>query len=194
MNHEFHAAWELDFNGYGRNGFGLRTVDHRRNQRFESRMLSAGLPAFPEPRDQCLVVNPMVCGELGAAQPACVEGVKQGLLLLLGVAQPPASVGFENHFVGFIHIGHSNEIYDGYECAGAIADQWRLKPRLRLKTKVLTKTSHSHRQIADGILSQMAKQCGLTNKLFGDLIECPLSRDDYEEMLVQAGVVASQSG
>ncbi len=59
-----------------------------------------------------------------------------------------------------------------------------------LKTKVLTKTSHSHRQIVDSILSQMAKQCCLTNKLFGDLIECPLSRDDYEEMLVQSGHVA----
>ena len=78
----------------------------------------------------------MVCGKLRAAQPACVEGVKQGLLLLLGVAQPPASVGFENHFVGFIHIGHSNEIYDGYECAGAIAYQWRLKPRLQFKNKL----------------------------------------------------------
>lgn len=62
-----------------------------------------------------------------------------------------------------------------------------------LKTKVLTKTSHSHRQIADGILSQMAKQCGLTNKLFGDLIDCPLSRDAYEEMLIQAGHVAPET-
>jgi predicted RNA binding protein YcfA (HicA-like mRNA interferase family) len=62
-----------------------------------------------------------------------------------------------------------------------------------LKTKVLTKTSHSHRQIADNILSQMAKQCGLTNKLFGDLIECPLTRDAYEATLVQNGHVSPES-
>jgi predicted RNA binding protein YcfA (HicA-like mRNA interferase family) len=62
-----------------------------------------------------------------------------------------------------------------------------------LKTKVLTKTSHSHRQIADGILSQMAKQCGLTNKLFSDLIDCPLSRDAYEEALLQAGHIAPEA-
>lgn len=61
------------------------------------------------------------------------------------------------------------------------------------KTRVLTKTSHSHRQIADNILSQMAKQCALTNKLFGELVDCPLSRDSYEEMLVQAGYVAPEA-
>jgi predicted RNA binding protein YcfA (HicA-like mRNA interferase family) len=61
------------------------------------------------------------------------------------------------------------------------------------KTRVLTKTSHSHRQIADNILSQMAKQCGLSNKQFGLLVECPLSREDYEQELIEAGLVASVS-
>ena len=61
------------------------------------------------------------------------------------------------------------------------------------KTRVLTKTSHSHRQIADNILSQMAKQCGLSNKQFGLLVECPLSRDDYELELISAGLIAPQA-
>jgi predicted RNA binding protein YcfA (HicA-like mRNA interferase family) len=61
------------------------------------------------------------------------------------------------------------------------------------KTRVLTKTSHSHRQIADNILSQMTKQCGLSNKQFGLLVECPLSREDYEQELIEAGLVASVS-
>ena len=32
--------------------------------------------------------------------------------------------------MGFIHIGHGEVDYDGYECAATIADQWRLRPRL----------------------------------------------------------------
>lgn len=62
------------------------------------------------------------------------------------------------------------------------------------KTRVMTKTSHSHRQIADNILSQMAKQCGLTNKLFGELVDCPLTRDKYEESIAQSGHIANQKG
>jgi len=35
------------------------------------------------------------------------------------------------------------------------------------KTRIHTKTGNGARDIADNIISQMAKQCGLTNKLFG---------------------------
>jgi predicted RNA binding protein YcfA (HicA-like mRNA interferase family) len=57
------------------------------------------------------------------------------------------------------------------------------------KTIVRTKTSHGGKDIDDNLLSQMAKQCKLTNKDFGQLIDCPLSRDDYEVKLVAAGAV-----
>ena len=58
------------------------------------------------------------------------------------------------------------------------------------KTIVRTKTSHGLREIDDNLLAQMAKQCKLSNKDFGLLIECPLSRDDYEAKLVAVGAVA----
>jgi hypothetical protein len=35
----------------------------------------------------------------------------------------------------------------------------------------------------------MAKQCKLSNKQFRDLIECPLSRAEFEKILVEKGFV-----
>ena len=59
------------------------------------------------------------------------------------------------------------------------------------KSPVRTKTSHgtSYRDIADGLVAQMAKQCRLTSRDFRDLIACPLSRDEYEAKLVAQGLV-----
>lgn len=59
------------------------------------------------------------------------------------------------------------------------------------KTIVCTKTSHGAREIDDNLLAQMAKQCKLTNKDFGLLMDCPLSRDDYEVKLIAVGAVAA---
>jgi hypothetical protein len=57
------------------------------------------------------------------------------------------------------------------------------------KTRIFTKTSHGAREINDHILAQMAKQCKLTNKDFGRLIDCPLDRKSYEAKLVEQGYV-----
>ncbi len=61
------------------------------------------------------------------------------------------------------------------------------------KTSVWTKTSHgsSYRDIDDNNLSKMARQCRLSNKDFGRLIDCPLSRKEYEKMLLEAGHIAA---
>lgn len=57
------------------------------------------------------------------------------------------------------------------------------------KTPVRTKTSHGsgHKDISDNLVSQMAKQCKLTTKEFRDLVDCPLSRQEYEAKLVARG-------
>jgi predicted RNA binding protein YcfA (HicA-like mRNA interferase family) len=60
------------------------------------------------------------------------------------------------------------------------------------KTRVFTKTSHGAREINDHILSQMAKQCKLSNKDFGQLIDCPLDRDTYEKKLTGLGFVEAE--
>lgn len=60
-----------------------------------------------------------------------------------------------------------------------------------LRTPVRTKTSHgtSTRSIGDELLSQMARQCKLSRKDFILLVDCPLSREDYERRLIEAGAI-----
>lgn len=56
------------------------------------------------------------------------------------------------------------------------------------KSLAKTKTSLGKGfDIDDHLLSQMARQCGITKKLFLDLVDCPLQRTDYEKHLKQAG-------
>ncbi|MFN0078572.1 MAG: hypothetical protein ACKVY0_19100 [Prosthecobacter sp.] len=56
------------------------------------------------------------------------------------------------------------------------------------KARASTKTSHGKGfDIDDNLLSQMARQCGLTKKQFLGLLDCPLSREDYEKLLKQNG-------
>jgi len=58
------------------------------------------------------------------------------------------------------------------------------------KTKVHTKISHSpkYKTIGDNLLALMSKQCGLSKPDFIDLIDCPLSRDEYENKLSAQGI------
>jgi hypothetical protein len=57
------------------------------------------------------------------------------------------------------------------------------------KTSVWTKTSHGsgHKTITDGLVSLMARQCGLTNALFKRFVDCDLAREDYETNLIENG-------
>ena len=57
------------------------------------------------------------------------------------------------------------------------------------KTRAATKTSHSPkvRDIADNLLGQMARQCLLTKPQFLDLIDCPMTREQYEHHLAERG-------
>lgn len=57
------------------------------------------------------------------------------------------------------------------------------------KTSVFTKTSHGsgHKTISDTLVGLMAKQCGLTAAQFRDLVNCPLSRDKFEAILIKSG-------
>lgn len=61
------------------------------------------------------------------------------------------------------------------------------------KTTAKTKTSHTPKmkEIPDNLLGQMAKQCKLTKRDFLDLIDCPLSREQYESKLREQGLIDS---
>lgn len=54
------------------------------------------------------------------------------------------------------------------------------------KTPIRTRTSHgsTHKILGDVLLAQMAKQCGDLRKAdFLDLVDCPLSREDFERLV-----------
>ncbi len=56
------------------------------------------------------------------------------------------------------------------------------------KSMAKTKTSHgSAGDISDDLLSKMAQQCGVTKQNFLKLVDCPLSKQEYEALLKQAG-------
>lgn len=60
------------------------------------------------------------------------------------------------------------------------------------RTAVRTKTSHTPKMkdIPDNLLSQMAKQCKLSKSDFARLLDCPLSREKYEGILKEQGMLS----
>lgn len=55
------------------------------------------------------------------------------------------------------------------------------------KTRIKTFTSHGKREYDDWLLSQVKKQLRLTKSQLMDLIECPMTEDDYTQHLIRAG-------
>jgi hypothetical protein len=62
---------------------------------------------------------------------------------------------------------------------------WTIEGR---KTTSRTFTSHGTRDLDSYLLGKMAKQCQLTKPQFDELIDCPMSRAQYEAILRQKGV------
>ena len=58
------------------------------------------------------------------------------------------------------------------------------------KTAVFTKISQGEKEINDRLLGMMARQVRLSRKQFFELVECPLSLDEYLKHLQKAGVIA----
>lgn len=59
------------------------------------------------------------------------------------------------------------------------------------KSSVFTKTSHTPKikDLGDDLLKKMAQQCKLSKTDFINLIDCPLSREKYEEKLLSQKVI-----
>ncbi len=53
------------------------------------------------------------------------------------------------------------------------------------KIRIMTRVSRGsgYKTLGDDLVSEMAKQCRLSNGDFQNLIDCPLSRDAYEAKL-----------
>ena len=56
-------------------------------------------------------------------------------------------------------------------------------------TSIRTKTSHTPKMkdLGDELLGQMAKQAKLDRRTFLELVDCPLSREAYEALLIKKG-------
>ena len=55
------------------------------------------------------------------------------------------------------------------------------------RTSVRTRISHGAREYGENLLGQMARQVGLRRGEFDDLIECPMTEDEYVGLLVERG-------
>ncbi|MGA2500836.1 MAG: hypothetical protein ABSH20_24125 [Tepidisphaeraceae bacterium] len=58
------------------------------------------------------------------------------------------------------------------------------------KTIVSTMISHGEKEIGDPLLATMARQVKLTRKQFIELVDCPLTLEQYVKQLRDAGHVA----
>jgi len=57
------------------------------------------------------------------------------------------------------------------------------------KSQINTKISHNEKDLDDYLCTAMAKQVKLTKKQFGALVDCALTGQAYEQILVTAGHV-----
>ena len=60
-----------------------------------------------------------------------------------------------------------------------------------IKTAVRTKTSHGSgaKSIGDGLIKLMARQCKISKDEFVSLVQCSLSREQYEALLLDRGAI-----
>ncbi len=65
-----------------------------------------------------------------------------------------------------------------------------------VRTSVITHYSHgaSGNDVHDGVISAMARQCQLSTQQFKDLIDCDLSREEYERLLFEGGFIERPNG
>ncbi len=57
------------------------------------------------------------------------------------------------------------------------------------RTSVRTRLSHGAREYDDRLLSLMARQLHLSRREFDQLLDCPMSAEDYLRLLIDRGLV-----
>ena len=68
--------------------------------------------------------------------------------------------------------------------------KFRYAPRSSADAEIQTLMSHGrNRDIGDAMLAMMARQVGLTRREFDQLIDCTLSQDQYETLLIERGLI-----
>ena len=59
----------------------------------------------------------------------------------------------------------------------------RFRTASKDKDGIKTKLSHNKQDLNDHLINQMAKQCGVNKQQFLDLVDCPLSQEEYEKII-----------
>lgn len=79
----------------------------------------------------------------------------------------------------------------GFTCSTTNHNYFVFYTAAQKKTPIKTMTSFGHKpkDISGDLLSSMARQCKLTNSQFLNLVDCPLSRNDYETLLQEQGAL-----
>ena len=61
------------------------------------------------------------------------------------------------------------------------------------KSGVHTKISHGTKEYGDNILSLVARQLHITTKQFDDLLDCPMSYEDYLTVLKEKKIITTDT-
>ena len=79
----------------------------------------------------------------------------------------------------------------GFEKENKKHKTFRYVTKTGVHTSVYTHLSHgsSGKEIADGTITAMAKQCKLSNSKFKQLVSCTLEREAYEDLLRKQDVL-----
>jgi hypothetical protein len=57
------------------------------------------------------------------------------------------------------------------------------------RTNISTLISHGIDEYGDSLLSKMAKQLNLERRKFNDLLDCPMSEEEYFNLMIEKGVI-----
>ena len=79
----------------------------------------------------------------------------------------------------------------GFMLGGSDHRHFTYHTRSGKRTSVWTKTSHGsgYKTLGDDLVQKMARQCGLTKPQFTKLVECPLTQEEFEQILIGSGRV-----
>lgn len=61
------------------------------------------------------------------------------------------------------------------------------------KSSIRTKISHGNKEYGDNILSLVARQLRITTKQLDDLLDCPLSYEDYLTVLKEKKIITTDT-
>lgn len=82
--------------------------------------------------------------------------------------------------------GNESKLNIEFNTSGKEYNGWFIKEQKKICRITVPK---GRKSIGKGLYHSMARQLNLTNSEFDDLLECPLKRAGYEEILKKRGII-----